>query len=72
MHRSKQQPSFDHLVGDGDKHRRDAEAEHPGGLGVDNQLELARLAENKKLTKKQRKQIGRELALAWQAKAKLR
>src|SRR5262245_35591364 len=34
---------FDHVVGAGEKRRRDGEAEYPGGLRVDDQLELARL-----------------------------
>ena len=35
--------SFDHLVGAREQHGRHGEAEHPGGLGVDDQLELGRL-----------------------------
>src|SRR5215510_2929015 len=35
--------SFDHLVGGREERRRHGEAKQPGGLGVDNQLELARL-----------------------------
>src|SRR5262249_54379256 len=35
--------SFDHLVGGREERRRNGEAKQPGGLGVDNQLELARL-----------------------------
>src|SRR5215472_5310096 len=34
---------FDHLVGDGEHARRDSEAERPGGLHVDDQLEFGRL-----------------------------
>src|SRR5450631_149280 len=34
---------FDHLVGGGEQCWRHGEAEHPGGLGVDDQLELSRL-----------------------------
>src|SRR5215813_5260431 len=35
--------SFDHLVGAGEQRRGHIEAEHPGGLSVNDQLELARL-----------------------------
>jgi len=35
--------SFDHLVGGREQRLRHVEAEHPRGLGVDNQLELGRL-----------------------------
>src|SRR5262249_57068266 len=35
--------SLDHLVGAGEQRRRHVEAKHPGGLGIDYQLELARL-----------------------------
>ena len=35
--------SFDHLVGAGEQRRRHVEAEHPGGLEIDHQLELAGL-----------------------------
>jgi hypothetical protein len=35
--------SFDHLIGSRKQRRRHAEAEHPGGPGVEHQLELARL-----------------------------
>ena len=34
----------DHLVGDGDQRRWYRQAEHPGGFGVDRQLELPRTA----------------------------
>src|SRR5215813_11840170 len=34
---------FDHLVGDGEQPRREAEAECPGGVEVDHELELGRL-----------------------------
>jgi len=34
---------FDHLVGGREQRRRHSEAEHPGGLGVDDQFELRRL-----------------------------
>src|SRR5262249_56082162 len=36
-------PSLDHLVGDGEQRRWNREAEHPGGLRVDDKLELGRL-----------------------------
>jgi hypothetical protein len=36
-------PSLDHIVGAGEQHRRHGEAERPGGLGVENQLELSGL-----------------------------
>ena len=35
--------SFDHLIGSGDQRWRHGEAEHAGGLVVDDQLELRRL-----------------------------
>src|SRR5262245_33427930 len=35
--------SFDHLVGDGEQPRREAEAKCPGGVEVDHELELDRL-----------------------------
>src|SRR6516162_2306467 len=35
--------SLDHLVGGGEQLVRDGEAEHPGGRGVDDEFELARL-----------------------------
>ena len=41
MHRSKQ--LFDHLIGGSDQGRRNGEAEHRRGPGVDDQLELGRL-----------------------------
>ena len=34
---------IDHLVGGGEQRGRHGEAEHPGGLGVDDQLEFCRL-----------------------------
>ena len=34
---------FDHLVGGGEQRRRHGEAKHPGGLVIDDQLELRRL-----------------------------
>jgi hypothetical protein len=34
---------LDHLVGDAEQRRRHGEAEHPGRLGVDDQLETYRL-----------------------------
>jgi hypothetical protein len=36
-------PSLDHLVGGNEQFVGHSEAEHPGGRGVDNELELARL-----------------------------
>ena len=36
---------FDHLVGGGQQRYRDGEAEHLGGLEVDDELELGRLLE---------------------------
>src|SRR5262249_29278257 len=39
--------SFDPLVGGGDERRRDGEAKHPGGLVIDDQLELRRLHDRK-------------------------
>src|SRR5438105_1806077 len=42
MHRSKVL-SFDHLVGKREQRRRDRQAERPGGLQVDDHLELGRL-----------------------------
>ena len=41
--RSPRPSLFDHLVGGGEQRWRHGEAEHPGGLGVDDQLELGRL-----------------------------
>jgi hypothetical protein len=38
---SKVSKLLDHLVGCSEQFVRHREAEHPGGLGVDNQLELA-------------------------------
>src|SRR5215813_8082972 len=35
--------SFDQLVGDAEQRRRHGEVKHPGGLGVEDQLELAQL-----------------------------
>jgi hypothetical protein len=34
---------FDHLIGDSKQRRRHGEAEHPGCLGIDHQIELRRL-----------------------------
>jgi hypothetical protein len=33
---------LDHLIGSGEQGCRHGEVEHPGGLGIDDQLELAR------------------------------
>jgi hypothetical protein len=41
--RRHQTHSFDHLVGAREQEWRHCEAEHPGGLEVDNQLEPDRL-----------------------------
>ena len=46
--------SLDHLVGDGKESRRHLDAERPGGLQVDDELELGRLHD---------RQIGRLGAL---------
>jgi hypothetical protein len=43
MPRVRKAELFDHLVGARDQRRRHVEAERPGGLEVDNQLELGRL-----------------------------
>jgi hypothetical protein len=40
MQCSKKILSFDHLVGAGEQHGGDLDPEHPGGVGVDDQLEL--------------------------------
>jgi hypothetical protein len=37
---------FDDLVSAREQHRRDVEAKYPGGLGVDDQLEFARITGN--------------------------
>ena len=54
MHYSKTASLFDHLIGGGEQRRRHSKAEHPGGRGVDDQLEFRRL---------QHRQIGRFRAL---------
>jgi len=42
-HRNKKAPLFDHLVGDGEQPRWEAEAECPGGVEVDHELKFDRL-----------------------------
>ena len=51
---SRRHGSFDHLVGDGEQRGRHVDAERPGRLQVDDELELGRL---------QHRQVGRLLAL---------
>jgi hypothetical protein len=43
MHCNKTAFLLDHIVGAAEQRRWHGEAEHPGGLGVDDQLELGRL-----------------------------
>src|SRR5215831_13197068 len=40
MHRSKQRPLFDHLVGTGEQRRRNCKAQRLGCLEVDDELEF--------------------------------
>ena len=43
MHRNKTQRLFDHLVGAGEQHRRNGQAERSSGDKVHNQIKLSRL-----------------------------
>jgi hypothetical protein len=43
MHRSKQRPLFDHLVGGREQRRRDSEVQRFGGLSIDDKIKFSRL-----------------------------
>jgi hypothetical protein len=49
---------FDHLVGAREKRRRDFEAEHPGRLSVEDELELTRLHDGSGLAPGSRRALG--------------
>jgi hypothetical protein len=50
MPRVRKAELFDHLVGGSEEGRRNGEAEHPRGRGVDDQLELGRLHDLTKIS----------------------